>query len=118
MTWNSTFNKPRKALNRIGPVTKRRLALVAELTEQATREGWLNICEVAPVLRAKGISFRNCGGAKTFAHSVKCHKRGKDAVLDREVARCCSQHHFYLLDLLPPEQTAEVVRAAIARREL
>lgn len=115
--WNSTFKGPRKPLNRIGPVTKRRLALVAELTEQAREEGWLLVCEVAPVLRAKGITFVRCMGPLTFAHSVKCHKRGLDPDLDHETARSCELHHYEYLDKLKPEQTKEIVREAIERRK-
>lgn len=117
MRWNSTFTGSQRPLNRIGKVGKRRLALVAELTEQAREEGWLLVCEVAPVLRAKGISFARCSGPKTFAHSVKTAKRGKDPVLDREVCRSCTQHHFYVLDLLEPELTREIVTTAIRWRE-
>lgn len=103
-------------MNRIGPVTKRRLALVAELKELAQAGGYLDRCEIGPILRNRGITFVRCQGPLTFAHSVKCSKRGKDAVLDREVARACTLHHYTYLDLLAPERTAEIVREAIARR--
>lgn len=116
MTWSNPF-KPRKPMNRSGKVTRRRLALVAELTETAKSEGWYDRCEVAEVLRARGITFRRCSGMLTFAHSVKSSPRGLDHDLDREVARACWTHHAYCLDLLPPAQTAEIVRQAIAWRK-
>src|SRR5690242_12655054 len=103
-----SFPKPvrrervKKPMNRIGKVGRRRLALVAELTEQATREGWINTCELTRVLRWNGVSFSSCSGPLTFCHSQKCSKRGRDPVLDREVARGCEGHHFFVLDLLPP----------------
>lgn len=114
--WNSTFTKTPKPMNRVGRVAKRRLALVAELKAQAAKENWLNRCEVRPILKERGITHSKCSGPLTFAHSVKCHKRGKDPVLDRECARACTAHHYFFTDLLPPEQTAEVIREAIRRR--
>jgi len=116
MPWNSTFTKPAKPMNRVGKVAKRRLALVEDLKERAASEGWLKKCEVGPILKEKGITFTRCFGPLTFAHSVKCSKRGKDPELDREVARCCWNHHAFYLDVLPPEQTAAIVRLAIQRR--
>lgn len=112
----SSFTKPRKPMNRIGPVAKRRLALVAELKQQAERENWHDRCEVGPILKERGLTFVRCGGPLTFAHSVKCSKRGKDPVLDRECARACQIHHYFTLDLLAPEKTADIVKTAIARR--
>jgi hypothetical protein len=117
MPWNSTFTKPNKPLARVGKVARRRLALVEELKEQARAEGWIDRCEIGPILKERGITFVRCSGPKTFAHSVKCSKRGKDPVLDRETARSCQTHHYYALDLLAPEQTAEIVREAIKRRK-
>ena len=103
-------------MNRIGPVAKRRLALVAELTGQAVREGWFARCEVGTILVERGLTDQPCMGEKTFAHSMKAHKRGRDPVLDREVIRACTFHHYSVLDLLNPALTLEIVREAIRRR--
>lgn len=103
--------KARKPMNKIGKVSKRRLAANKArkpLAEQIGR------CEVGPILKARGITFRNCLGDLTWAHSRK--HRGNDPVLEEEVARCCTLHHYYVLDLLPPAQTAEIVREAIRLR--
>ena len=108
--------KERRPMNQIGPVGKRRLALVAELKAIAAQEGWLDRCELAPVLRNWGISFARCSGPLTFCHSTKTSKRGKDPVLDREVCRGCTGHHYFSADLLAPEKTLAVVKEAIRRR--
>lgn len=80
-----------KRINRVGPVTKHRLKIVAELTKVATEEGWLNTCEVGRVLRNLGITFVRCLGDLEFAHSVKCSPRGYDPMLDlksQEAVNC------------------------------
>lgn len=105
-----------KPLRKIGPVSKHRLAIVAELKREAEQAGWLNVCEVGTVLRNRGITFVRCLGDLEFAHSVKCSPRGSDPVLDREVARSCELHHRTYLDTLKPALTAEIVREAIKRR--
>jgi hypothetical protein len=110
--------KPRKNLRPIGKVGRERLNVVTELTEQAALEGWLNTCEVCPVLfEHKLIESPRCSGSLTFAHSQKSHKRGSDPKLNREVARCCQPRHYFVLDLLNPELTRQIVLEAISRRK-
>lgn len=108
--------RKRKPMNKIGKVGRAKLDIVAELTEQAMREGWIDRCEVCPVLfEHKLVDTLACPyGPLTFAHSWK--HRGGDYKLDREVARCCEPRHFYVLDLLPPKLTHQIVLEAIARR--
>lgn len=102
--------KIRKPMNRIGPVGRRRLAANKKRPE-------INHCEIGPILKQRGITFVRCLGDLTWAHSVKAHKRGRDPELEKEVARSCETHHYYVLDLLRPELTAEIVREAIRRRD-
>jgi hypothetical protein len=103
-------------LRHLGKRGRERLRLNSELHAQASLEGWHSVCEIAPILRERGIDDSACFGDLTFAHSMKAHKRGRDPVLDREVCRACTHHHFYQLDLLKPALTRELVLAAIARR--
>jgi hypothetical protein len=106
--------KERRPMNKLGPVSKRRLA-ANKLRKPLAEE--INHCEIARILRWRGITFTRCSGPLTWAHSVKCSKRGKDPVLEQEVVRACTTHHYYFADLLKPELTAEIVRQAIELRE-
>ncbi len=121
------FNKPLKQLRSprrmrrgttpispIGTVGRAHLALNVELTKQAREEDWFHICELRPVLVEFGLAGRRCSGPLTFAHSRK--HRGNDPVLDREVARGCEGHHFYVLDELHPRLQERIVRECISRR--
>lgn len=108
--------KQQRRMKPIGRVGRAKLTLHAELVEAAERGGYLDRCEVCPVLfEHKLVDTLACPyGPLTFAHSWK--HRGGDYKLDREVARCCEPRHFYVLDLLPPKLTHQIVLEAIARR--
>ena len=103
-------------MKRTGKKSKRNLKLVSELKRQATKEGWIDRCEIGPILMERGLTTQGCFGDLTMAHSVKYHKRLSNPVLDRETARSCEYHHFFCLDELKPALTKEIVRDAIARR--
>lgn len=108
------------SLRHIGKVGRRRLATVAELRKEAVRAGWIDICELRPILLERGLLDQfnlNCLGDLEFCHSEKTSPRGSDPVLDKEVCRGCTLHHHSILDLLRPAETAEIVREAIRRRK-
>lgn len=63
----------RSPLRRIGKIGKRRLAANKARKPLADNIGH---CEVGPILKARGITFRNCLGDLTWAHSKK--HRGND----------------------------------------
>ena len=109
-----------KPLNPIGRRSRKHLTLNVELKRQAQAEGWFDHCEM------KSLSlewpFWPCYGRLTFAHSLKTEARlqlsgAERERTDREVARVCERHHYFVLDLLSPALTAKLVRLAIARRE-
>lgn len=107
--------KVKKGLNKLGPVGRRRLEANKKRKPLADT---INFCEIGPILRNRGISFVRCDNEPlTWAHSVKCSKRGRDPILEDETARSCWRHHAFVLDLLKPELTAEIVREAIRRRK-
>lgn len=110
--------KQKTPLRKIGKVGRERLDVVAELTKQAASEGWLNHCEIGPVLVEHNLAEAECFGPLTFAHSQKAHKRGSNPELARQVTRACEGHHFYTLDLLPSMLTEKLVLEAIARRQI
>jgi hypothetical protein len=105
--------KPRKRLNKIGPVGRRRLAANKARRPLAEVITW---CELRGVLKSKGISHSRCDGEElTWAHSVK--HRGNDPVLEAECCRGCPRHHYFVTDLLSHEQQKEIVCEAIRRRQ-
>ncbi len=106
----------RTRMRPIGRRGRERLRVNSELHAQASLEGWHSICEIAPILRERGIDNSPCLGPLTFAHSRKAHRRGSDPVLARTVARGCEFHHFFKLDLLAPKLTEAIVLEAIERR--
>lgn len=110
-------SKLSKPMNKVGPVTKRRLATVRSLHREALEEGWLHTCEVGPILRERGLTDSTCLGPLTYAHSVKCSKRSGHPELEREVCRSCQYHHYYVLDVQEPEITKSIVLEAIRRRK-
>lgn len=110
----TTFKGPRKAMNRIGKVGRRRLRVSAELKREAEDNGH-DYCELRAVLRDSGISDTRCFGELENCHSVKCSPRGSDPVLDRETARGC-EHHHRIMDADTHAVQLATVRAAIARR--
>lgn len=120
MPWNSTFTKPNKPMRKVGKVGLRRLEANKQRKEQFA--AILKVCEIAPILREKGITFTRCRGPMTWAHARKRHRRSKKAVEgtpehEETIIRACENHHYFYLDVLPPDQTCELVMLAIRRRK-
>lgn len=111
--------KPRKPLNPLGKVGKRRLA--ANARRKAENPPWMNICEVAPILRQRGITFTRCYGDLEWAHARK--KRSKHAAVGSPehhdtVIRACQLHHrTYLDELMKADDACAVFMEAIRRRK-
>lgn len=121
MLRRSASLKRKTRLRALGKVGRRRLA--ANKARKATHVEWLDHCEIGPILRNRGITFVRCMGPLEFCHARKGHHRIKKAEIgtpehEDTVARGCSLHHESYLDLLPPEQTCEIVLEAIRRRDL
>lgn len=121
MPWNSTFTKTPKPMRKVGRVTERRLA--ANKARKEKFAAILKVCEIAPILREKSITFTRCSGGMTWAHARKRHRRSQKAAEgtpehEETVIRACSKHHYFYLDVLPPEKTCELVMLAIRRRTL
>lgn len=110
--------KQRKKLNPLGKVGKRRLA--NNKARKAADLPWMNICEVAPVLRNWGITFTRCFGDLEWAHARK--KRSKHAAVgtpehEDTVIRACELHHRkYCDELLKADVACRVFMEAIRRR--
>ena len=110
--------KQHRSMNKIGQVGRRRLE--ANKRRKAAQPPWLNVCEVAPVLRARGITFTRCFGDLEWAHARK--KRSKHAAVgtpehEGTVVRACQLHHYtYLDELLKADEACSIVMEAIKRR--
>lgn len=111
--------KPKRRINRIGPVGRRRLE--ANQRRKAENAPWMHICEVAPILRERSITFTRCYGDLEWAHARK--KRSKSAAVGTPehhdtVIRACEFHHrTYLDELLKADVACDVMMTAIARRK-
>ena len=110
----------RTPLKRIGKVGKKRLAASKRFRREREKAGRQS-CEIASILRERGIDTGPCIGPLTAAHSLKTSARadyhGKERErLDNEVCDACERHHYFVLDLLAPQRTLDIVREAIRRR--
>jgi len=110
--------KVRKPLNQLGPVGKRRLA--ANKRRKLENPEWMNRCEIAPILRNRGITFTRCFGDLEWAHARK--KRSKNAPVgspehEDTVIRACQLHHrTYCDELMKADDACSVFMEAIRRR--
>lgn len=110
-----------------GKLTDKRLSVTNPLLRaQAEAEGWLNVCEIRPLLVERGFVSADdrCQGRLTFCHARTRTRRSAGAPLgspehELTVCRGCERHHYYVLDIpstVSRDEACEIVMEAIRRR--